>query len=136
MIKSQLMLRIAAQNPHLHRVNVERIVNAILDEMVAAMVRGDRVELRGFGTFVAKLRKGRVGRNPKTGAEVEVPDKAIPALSRARRSVNASTPARPSLKRRNFKSRLPHYNEHAQNRAAAAYWAFDYLEWRSHQTRL
>ena len=96
------MLRIAAQNPHLHRVNVERIVDAILDEMVAAMVRGDRVELRGFGTFVAKLRKGRVGRNPKTGAEVEVPDKAIPALSRARRSVNASTPARPSLKRRNY----------------------------------
>ncbi len=53
-------------------------MNAILDEIIAALARGDRVELRGFGAFAAKVREGRVGRNPRTGAKVHVPEKKIP----------------------------------------------------------
>jgi integration host factor subunit beta len=77
-IKSELILRLAGRNPHLHQRDVEKMVNAILDQIIAALVRGDRVELRGFGSFSAKIRGGRTGRNPKTGAIVHVPDKKIP----------------------------------------------------------
>ncbi|HEX4553636.1 MAG TPA: HU family DNA-binding protein, partial [Xanthobacteraceae bacterium] len=51
MIKSELVQRISEQNPHLYQRDVENIVNAILGEIIAAMARGDRVELRGFGAF-------------------------------------------------------------------------------------
>ena len=57
MLKSQLIRRIASQNPHLYQRDIEKIVSAILDEIVEALRRGDRVELRGFGAFSAKLRK-------------------------------------------------------------------------------
>ena len=77
MIKSQLILRIAGQNPHLFQRDVGKVVSTILDEIVAALARGDRVELRGFGTFAVKVRQGRLGRNPKTGATVHVPEKKI-----------------------------------------------------------
>src|SRR5437763_237854 len=55
MIKSELVQRIAEHNPHLYQRDVENIVNAILEEIVAALARGDRVELRGFGAFSVKL---------------------------------------------------------------------------------
>src|SRR3954466_14959374 len=61
MIKSELVARIAEHNPHLYQRDVENIVNAILDEIVAALARGDRVELRGFGAFSVKHRRGRGG---------------------------------------------------------------------------
>jgi integration host factor subunit beta len=77
-IKSQLILRLAGHTPHLFHRDVEKVVNAILGEIVAALARGDRVELRGFGTFAAKIREGRIGRNPRTGAKVHVPEKKIP----------------------------------------------------------
>ena len=80
MIKSDLIQRIAAQNPHLYTRDIEKIVNAILDEMVEALRRGDRVELPGFGAFSANLREARQGRNPKTGAVVAVGKKAMPAF--------------------------------------------------------
>ena len=64
MIKSLLVLRIAGQNPHLFHHDVKQAVNAILDRIVSAMARRDRVELRDFGTFVVKVRKARVGHNP------------------------------------------------------------------------
>ena len=70
MIKSELVQRISAQNPHLYQRDVENIVNAILGEIIAAMARGDRVELRGFGAFSVKQRPARTGRNPRTGAHV------------------------------------------------------------------
>ena len=88
MIKSLLVLRIAGQNRHLFHRDVEEAVNAILDEIVAAMARGDRVELRDFGTFVVKVRKARVGRNPKTGAQVHVPAKATPAFKPGKEIAN------------------------------------------------
>ena len=78
MIKSELVKRISSQNPHLYDRDIEKVVNAIFDEMVDALRCGDRVELRGFGVFSAKLRGARTGRNPRTGAEVQVAQKAIP----------------------------------------------------------
>ncbi len=78
MIKSELIERIAERNPHLFQRDVEHIVNAILEEIVAALARGDRVELRGFGAFSAKRRDARTGRNPRTGTAVPVAGKAVP----------------------------------------------------------
>ncbi|MBX9991500.1 MULTISPECIES: integration host factor subunit beta [Phreatobacter] len=78
MIKSELVQKIAEQNPQLYQRDVENIVNAILDEIVAALARGDRVELRGFGAFSVKARQARVGRNPRTGEHVSVDDKVVP----------------------------------------------------------
>jgi integration host factor subunit beta len=78
MIKSELIERIAAQNPHLFHRDIDKIVTAILDEIVGALSRGDRVELRGFGAFSVKRRGARQGRNPRTGATVSVAKKAIP----------------------------------------------------------
>jgi integration host factor subunit beta len=78
MIKSELVQRIAAQNPHLYQRDVENIVNAILGEVTAAMSKGDRVELRGFGAFSVKHRPARTGRNPRTGAHVSVEKKSVP----------------------------------------------------------
>jgi integration host factor subunit beta len=78
MIKSELVQRISAQNPHLYQRDVEKIVNAILGEIIAAMARGDRVELRGFGAFSVKQRPARTGRNPRTGAHVAVEKKCVP----------------------------------------------------------
>ena len=72
MIKSELVQHISTSNPHLYQRDVENIVNAILSEIVAAMSRGDRVELRGFGAFSVKNRPARTGRNPRTGAHVSV----------------------------------------------------------------
>ena len=78
MIKSKPVQRISAQNPHLYQRDVEKIVNAILGEIIAAMARGDRVELRGFGAFSVRQRPARTGRNPRTGADVVVDQKCVP----------------------------------------------------------
>jgi integration host factor subunit beta len=78
MIKSELIERIASQNPHLYQRDIENIINAIIDEIIKALGSGGRVELRGFGAFSAKIRGARKGRNPRTGAEVQVAQKVIP----------------------------------------------------------
>lgn len=78
MTKSELILRLAERNPHLFHRDVERIVATVFDEVAAALARGDRVELRGFGAFSVKRRSPRVGRNPRTGASVEVSEKLVP----------------------------------------------------------
>ncbi|HEV2000810.1 MAG TPA: integration host factor subunit beta [Xanthobacteraceae bacterium] len=78
MIKSELVQRIAEANPHLYQRDVENIVDAVLDEVTAALARGDRVELRGFGAFSTKSRPARMGRNPRTGAQVRVNEKIVP----------------------------------------------------------
>jgi integration host factor subunit beta len=78
MIKSELIQKIAEDNPHLFQRDVERIVSTVFEEITAALARGDRVELRGFGAFSVKQRDGRMGRNPRTGATVPVPAKAVP----------------------------------------------------------
>lgn len=80
MIKSELILRVAAQNPHLYERDVEAIVNTILGRISDALVAGDRVELRGFGAFTVRARVARTGRNPRTGETVPVGDKLVPAF--------------------------------------------------------
>jgi len=78
MIKSELVQKIAGHSQHLYHRDVERIVNVILDEIIEALSRGDRVELRGFGAFTVKHRAPRQGRNPRTGETVEVDEKFVP----------------------------------------------------------
>ena len=78
MIKSELVGRVAAANPHLYQRDVENVVNAILDAISEALARGDRVELRGFGAFSVKSRPAREGRNPRTGERVSVSEKSVP----------------------------------------------------------
>ena len=84
MLKSTLVQRISSQNPHLYQRDVEKVINAILDQIIVALARGDRVELRGFGTFSAKLRAARTGRNPRTGVVVLVAQKAMPSFKAAK----------------------------------------------------
>ena len=78
MIRSELIQKIADDNPHLYQRDAERIVNTIFDEITDAMSRGDRVELRGFGAFSVKKRDARSGRNPRTGETVAVEEKHVP----------------------------------------------------------
>ncbi len=78
MTKSELIQRLAERYPHLSQRDVERIVSTVFDEISAALARGDRVELRGFGAFSVKRRDARVGRNPRTGEAVQVDEKAVP----------------------------------------------------------
>src|SRR5690606_25711693 len=73
MTKSQLIERIAQRLPAIPRQKVEAIVNASFEAMASAMARGERIEIRGFGSFAIKTRPSREGRNPKTGEKVTVP---------------------------------------------------------------
>lgn len=78
MIRSELIQKIADENPHLYQRDVEKIANTIFEEIIDAMSRGDRVELRGFGAFSVKKRDARQGRNPRTGEAVSVDEKHVP----------------------------------------------------------
>ena len=78
MIRSELIQRISAENPHLYHRDVEKILDVMLDSIVDALARGERVELRGFGAFTVKYRAPRKGRNPRTGASVPVNEKFVP----------------------------------------------------------
>lgn len=78
MIKSELVQKLADENPHLFQRDIENIVNSILGEITEALARGDRVELRGFGAFSTKSREARIGRNPRTGEKVSVSKKHVP----------------------------------------------------------
>lgn len=75
MLKSDLVHKIRNQKPYLHVKDVEKLVDTILDEIISAMRRGDRVEIRGFGAFSVRLREAHSGRNPRTGAKVAVKKK-------------------------------------------------------------
>jgi len=77
-VKSELIMRLAEMNPHLYQRDIERIVSTIFEEISAALARGDRVELRGFGAFSVKQRAARVARNPRTGEAVQVTEKHVP----------------------------------------------------------
>lgn len=78
MIRSELIQKIADENPHLGQRDVDRIVSTVFDQIIDAMARGDRVELRGFGAFSVKQRDARLGRNPRTGESVPVAEKHVP----------------------------------------------------------
>ena len=78
MIRSNLVNKIADIHTELYHRDAEIVVAAILEEIVEALSRGDRIEIRGFGVFAVKHRKARVGRNPGTGELVQVKDKMVP----------------------------------------------------------
>ena len=78
MIKSELVQKLAEENPHLFTRDIERIVNTLFDEIAEALANGDRVELRGFGAFSVKHRDARIGRNPRTGEAVAIEEKWSP----------------------------------------------------------
>lgn len=78
MTKSELIARLAAQNPTLYHRDIERLVGTVFDTIIGALERGDRVELRGFGAFSVRMREARTGRNPRTGEAVQVEAKAVP----------------------------------------------------------
>ena len=78
MTKSELIERLSREQPHLPPRDVEFSVNAVLDHMRRALVAGDRIEIRGFGSIGLRYRMPRTGRNPKTGDSVNVPGKYVP----------------------------------------------------------
>ena len=78
MTKRDLIEEVAKAFPQLARRDAEVVVNAVFDTMTDALVPGDRIEIRGFGSFVVKHRQAREGRNPKTGALVPVQAKRVP----------------------------------------------------------
>jgi integration host factor subunit beta len=78
MVRSKLVAKLVEAYPHLTPHDAEIIVATIFGEMAAALSRGERVELRGFGSFSVRHRDARVGRNPRSGASVNVPAKRIP----------------------------------------------------------
>ncbi len=78
MTRSELIQKLAEKNPHLYLRDVETIVDTTFDEITEALINGDRVELRGFGTFSVKERNARTGRNPRTGESVTVDAKRLP----------------------------------------------------------
>lgn len=78
MIRSELLQELAQENPELRAEDVERAVDTFFDEIAERLAAGGRVELRGFGAFSTRHREGRVGRNPRTGESVEVPEKQVP----------------------------------------------------------
>jgi len=78
MTKSELVEIIADSYGEITRREAEVVVNEIFQAISEALASGDRVELRGFGSFTTKRRNPRVGRNPKTGESVQVPGKVVP----------------------------------------------------------
>lgn len=78
MTRSELISKLAQEFPQYTQVEIEKVVTLFFNEVSSALIRGDRVELRGFGTFSTKERKARKGRNPRTGEAVEVDEKRVP----------------------------------------------------------
>ena len=78
MTKSELIDRLAEQQNHLHHLDVELGVKTILEQMSASLASGERIEVRGFGSFSLHYRAPRMGRNPKTGEPVALPGKHVP----------------------------------------------------------
>ncbi|AKU13508.1 integration host factor, beta subunit [Azoarcus sp. CIB] len=78
MTKSELIARLAARFPQLVAKDADYAVKMVIDAMSDALSRGDRIEIRGFGSFALNYRPPRVGRNPKSGDKVHVPEKYVP----------------------------------------------------------
>ena len=80
MTKSELIEIIAKEQSHLAYRDVELAVKCMIEHMSQSLASGERIEIRGFGTFKIKLRKARKARNPRTGDEVPVPDRKVPVF--------------------------------------------------------
>lgn len=79
-IKSELVDFLSADQPYLHPEDVENAVNCILDRMINALTVGERIEIRGFGSMTLRYLAPRLGRNPKTGESINVPEKYFPHI--------------------------------------------------------
>jgi integration host factor subunit beta len=80
MTKSDLTSQVASSNRHLTLKEAEIIIDVIFDAITDTLVNGDRVEIRGFGSFKVKQRDARMGRNPRTGEEVQISAKRVPSF--------------------------------------------------------
>lgn len=78
MTKSELIETLAKQQPHLAIKDVELVIKCLIEQMSQSLSRGDRVEIRGFGSFSLHYRPPRIGRNPKTGSAVALSSKHVP----------------------------------------------------------
>ncbi|MDT0617276.1 MAG: integration host factor subunit beta [Salinisphaeraceae bacterium] len=78
MTKSELIERLVASQTHLGHRDVELAVKLVLDRVANALEIGGRIEIRGFGSFSVHHRPARIGRNPKTGESVDIPEKYVP----------------------------------------------------------
>lgn len=78
MTKSGLIEKVAELTPHISKKDTEIVVNTIFDSMTDALKHGERIEIRGFGSFSLHYRPPRIGRNPKTGEPVSLPGKYVP----------------------------------------------------------
>ncbi|MGV8712664.1 MAG: integration host factor subunit beta [Nitrosomonas sp.] len=78
MTKSELITRLAARFPQLVTKDAELSVKTIIDAMAQSLSQGQRIEIRGFGSFDLNYRPPRIGRNPKSGEKVKVPEKYVP----------------------------------------------------------
>jgi integration host factor subunit beta len=99
MVKSELIARLAEENPHLYQRDIERFVSTIFEEISRALARGDRVELRGFGAYSVKRRAARQARNPRTGEAVYVAEKHVPFFKTGkelRQRMNGQIPSQDS----------------------------------------
>ncbi len=103
MLRSELVTRLQGEYPDMRLQDVEAMVEVVLDEIVRALEKGDRVELRGFGAFSVRRRAARQGRNPRTGATVKVAAKNVPFFKpgkelRAKVDVRPKAKAKPKAK--------------------------------------
>lgn len=78
MTKSDLVAAVAQKRKDLSKKDIELVVNTIFESMTRSLIQGERIEIRGFGSFTVKHRDARIGRNPKTGAAVAIPAKRVP----------------------------------------------------------
>mgnify|MGYP000433118512 FL=1 len=74
-VKSKLLKQLSKNYPNFLKKDLEKFTNIILKEIKISLKRGERVELRGFGVFSAKVQKARISRNPKTNQKVDTPEK-------------------------------------------------------------
>ena len=89
MIRSELLQKLASDNPELRAQEVEQVVDIFFDEIAQRLAEGGRVELRGFGAFSPREREARTGRNPRTGEAVDVPAKRVPYFKPGKEMRNA-----------------------------------------------
>ncbi|MBL4792972.1 integration host factor subunit beta [Citromicrobium bathyomarinum] len=89
MIRSELLQKLAQENPELRAQEIEQVVDIFFEEIAQRLAEGGRVELRGFGAFSTREREARTGRNPRTGESVDVPAKRVPYFKPGKEMRNA-----------------------------------------------
>ena len=80
MIRSELLQKLAQDNPELRAQEVEQVVDIFFEEIAQRLAEGGRIELRGFGAFSTREREARTGRNPRTGEEIKIAARKVPAF--------------------------------------------------------